>query len=93
MALSFATCNNGVIHVPDKNRVLRTALINIFCAILMGLAAFLLAIKPEAFMTPLTARGVTADNWALNAMAIVMGIGFIGLAWAARLSWQRWRGQ
>ena len=82
-----------MIHVPQKDRALYTALINTFCAILMGIAALQLAIKPEAFMTPLTARGVTRDNWALNAMAIVTGIAFVALAWAAWLSWRRWRGR
>jgi len=85
--------SNRVIHVPRKDRALYTALINTFCAILMGIAALQLAIKPEAFMTPLTARGVTPDNWALNAMAVVTGIAFVALAWAAWLSWRRWRGR
>jgi hypothetical protein len=82
-----------VTHVAKKDRALRTALINTLCAILMGIASLQLAIKPEAFMTPLTARGVTPDNWALNAMAIVTGIAFVGLTWAAWLSWRRWRGR
>ena len=77
----------------DRARALRTALINTFCAILMGIASLQLAIKPETFMTPLMARGVTPDNWALNAMAIVTGIAFVVLGWAAWLSWQRWRGR
>ena len=85
--------SNRVIHVPRKDRALYAALINTFCAILMGIAALQLAIKPEAFMTPLTARGVTPDNWALNAMAIVTGIAFVVLGWAAWLSWQHWRGR
>jgi hypothetical protein len=38
--------------VAKKDRALRTALINTLCAILMGIAALQLAIKPEAFMTP-----------------------------------------
>ena len=85
--------SNRVIHVPQKDRPLYTALINTFCAILMGIASLHLAIKPETFMTPLMARGVTPDNWALNAMAIVTGIAFVALTWAAWLSWQRWRGR
>ena len=87
------TFSNRVIHVAKKDKVLRTALINTLCAIVMGIAALELAIKPEAFMTPLTARGVTPDNWALNAMAVVTGIAFVVLAWAAWLSWRRWRGR
>ena len=79
--------------MAKKDRALRTALINTLCAILMGTASLQLAIKPEAFMTPLTARGVTPDNWALNAMAIVTGIAFVVLGWAAWLSWQHWRGR
>jgi len=79
--------------VAKKDSALRTALINTLCAILMGIASLQLAIKPEAFMTPLTARGVTPDNWALNAMAIVTGIAFVVLGWAAWLSWQHWRGR
>jgi hypothetical protein len=82
-----------VTHVAKKDRALRTALINTLCAILMGIASLQLAIKPESFMTPLTARGVTPDNWALNAMAIVTGIAFVVLGWAAWLSWQHWRGR
>jgi len=58
--------SNRVIHVPQKDRPLYTALINTFCAILMGIAALQLAIKPEALMAPLAARGVTPDNWALD---------------------------
>jgi hypothetical protein len=75
--------SNRVIHVPQKDRALYTALINTFCAILMGIAALELAIKPEAFMAPLAARGVTRDNWALDAMAIVTGVAFVFLTWAA----------
>ena len=85
--------SNRVIHVPQKDRALYTALINTFCAILMGIAALELAIKPEAFMAPLAARGVTRDNWALDAMAIVTGVAFVFLIWAAWLSWRRWRGR
>jgi hypothetical protein len=62
--------SNRVIHVPQKDRALYTALINTFCAVLMGIAALELAIKPEALMAALAARGVTPDNSALNAMAI-----------------------
>ena len=78
--------------MAKKDSALRTALINTLCAILMGIASLHLAIKPEAFMTPLMARDVTPDNWALNAMAIVTGIAFVALAWAAWLSWRRWYG-
>jgi hypothetical protein len=85
--------SSRVIHVPQKDRTLYTALINTFCAILMGIAALHLAIKPDAFMTPLAARGVTPDNWALDAMAIVTGIAFVFLSWAAWLSWRQWRGR
>jgi hypothetical protein len=85
--------SNRVTHVPQKDRALYTALINTFCAILMGIAALELAIKPEAVMAPLAARGVTRNNWALDAMAIVTGIAFVLLAWAAWLSWRRWRGR
>jgi len=90
---SRALFSNRVIHVPQKDRALYTALINTFCAILMGIAALQLAIKPEALMAPLAARGVTRNNWALDAMAIVTGIAFVFLAWAAWLSWRRWRGR
>ena len=85
--------SNRVIHVPQKDRALYTALINTFCAILMGIAALQLAIKPEALMARLAVRGVTPDNWALNAMAVVTGIAFVALTWAAWLSWRRWRGR
>src|SRR3954447_14656321 len=39
--------SNRVIHVPQKDRALYTALINTFCAVLMGMAALELAIKPQ----------------------------------------------
>ena len=39
--------SNRVIHVPQKDRPLYTALINTFCAILMGIAALELAISPK----------------------------------------------